>query len=273
MSISESQLPERFLYEIREQIQIYNQRRTFEERKSIPDTTEIPIQDPTRWFRIRNIICVYVDMLGSTQLSASTNEGTTAGAYQLFTGTAVAIFDSFEASYIDVKGDGVFALFNGDQPYRALASAVSFKTFSKEEFVPKVKEATGLTLGCHIGLDKKLVLVRKLGLKRHAERTDRQNEVWAGKPVNMAAKLAAKTVDGELLVSDRFYESIKDEHARYSCGCNSGQTGQTKTLLWSAVDLTDDSKFDFKTAYCLKSQWCSIHGSEFCEKLLLLDKY
>lgn len=127
-------------------------------------------------------------------------------------------------------------------------------------------------MGCHIGLDKKLVLVRKLGLKRYADRSDRQNEVWAGKPVNMAAKLAARTVDGELLVSDRFYQAMPNEHARYSCGCNSGQAGPTKTLLWSPVDLAADNKFDFKTAYCLKSQWCSIHGNEYCEKLLTLDE-
>lgn len=272
MSIIESQLPERFRQEIQEQIEVYNQRRTFEERKSIPDTKEIPIQDKTRWFRIRNIICVYVDMLGSTQLSASTHESATAGAYQLFTGTAVAILDSFEASYIDVKGDGVFALFNGNQPYRALASAVTFKTFSKEEFVPKIKDATGLTVGCHIGVDQKLVLVRKLGLKRYAERSDRQNEVWAGKPVNMAAKLAAKSADGELLVSDRFYENITDDCVRYSCGCNSAQATGAKSFLWNPVDLTGDQKFDFKTAYCLKSQWCSNHGNEFCEKFLALDR-
>lgn len=272
MSIIESQLPERFRQEIQEQIDIFNQRRTFEERSSIPDTTEIPIQDKTRWFRIRNIICLYVDMLGSTQLSASTNEEATAGAYQLFTGTAVAIFDRFEASYVDVKGDGVFALFNGGQPYRALAAAVTFKTFSKEEFVPKVKQATGLTVGCHIGLDKKLVLVRKLGLKRHAERSDRQNEVWAGKPVNMAAKLAAKSADGEMLVSDRFYESITDDRARYSCGCDKGQATGTKSLLWKQIDLAGDTKFDFQFAYCLASQWCSKHGSEYCEKLLTLDR-
>ncbi|MDC8449786.1 MAG: hypothetical protein LV473_15700 [Nitrospira sp.] len=78
----------------------------------------------------------------------------------------MAIFDRFEASYIDVKGDGVFALFNGNQPYRALAAAVTFKTFSKEEFVPKIKAATSITAGCHIGIDKKTVLVRKLGLKQ-----------------------------------------------------------------------------------------------------------
>lgn len=88
----------------------------------------------------------------------------------------------------------------------------------------------------------------------------------------MAAKLAAQTVDGELLVSDRFYETIPEEQARYSCGCNSGQVESTKTLLWSAVDLTSDSKFDFGTAYRLKSQWCPRHGNEYCEKLLTLDE-
>lgn len=245
MSILDSQMPTRFRQEIQEQIEIYNQRRTFEERASIPDTTDIPIQDKRRWLRIRSVVAVYVDMVGSTQLSATTHEGSTAGAYQLFTGTAVAIFDSFEASYIDIKGDGVFALFNGNQCYRALAAAVTFKTFSKEEFVPKIKTATSLTVGTHIGIDRKLVLVRKLGLKRYDDRSDRQNEVWAGKPVNMAAKLAAKTVDGELLVSERFYEQITDEHARYSCGCNNGQATGSKSALWKQVDLSDDAKFDF----------------------------
>jgi class 3 adenylate cyclase len=271
MNISESQLPARFRQEIEEQIAIYDQRRTFEERNSVPDTTDIPIQDKTRWFRIRSVVCVYVDMVGSTRLSASTHESSTAGAYQLFTGTAVAILDSFEASYIDIKGDGVFALFNGHQCYRALAAAVTFKTFSKQEFVPKVKAATGLVVGAHIGIDRKLVLVRKLGLKRYAGRSDRQNEVWAGKPVNMAAKLASKSVDGELLVSDRFYETITDEYARYSCGCNS-QPGQAKTPLWSPIDVKGEGKFDFNTAYCLTSQWCSTHGNEYCEKLLSLDR-
>lgn len=272
MGITESQLPERFRNEIDEQIDIYNQKRTFEERRTIPDTIDIPLQDKTRWFRIRSIICVCVDMLGSTKLSASTHESSTAGAYQLFTGTGVAIFDSFEASYIDVKGDGVFALFNADQPYRALAAAVTFKTFVKEEFVQRIKNATGLTVGCHIGIDQKLVLVKKLGLKRYGDRSDRQNEVWAGKPVNMASKLAARTVDGELLVSDRFYGAISHDDARYSCGCKSTETGQARSFLWSQVDLSMDDKFDFQSGYCLTSKWCPKHGMEYCERLLALDR-
>lgn len=271
MSITSSQLPERFRREIDEQIAIFNQRRSFEERRHIPDTTAIPIEDPTRWLRIRDVICVFADMVGSTQLSASTHENTTAGAYQLFTGTAVAVFDSFEAPYIDVRGDGVFALFDSDQTYRALAAAVTFKTFAREEFAPRINAGGELQVGCHIGIDRKLVLVRKLGLKRFEGRTDRQNEVWAGKPVNMASKLASKAASDEMLVSDRFYSSIANEHARYSCGCEGGRPSNTRKLLWAAVDVSADRQFDFDLAYCLKSFWCPTHGSEFCEKLLTLD--
>jgi class 3 adenylate cyclase len=136
-------------------------------------------------------------MMGSTKLSAEAHDNSTAGAYQLFTGTAVRLFSEFEAPYIDVRGDGVFALFNSDQPYRALAAAVTFKTFAREEFTPRIKEKTEQAVGSHLGIDQKTVLVRKLGLKRHAERTDRQNEVWAGKPVNMAAKLASISEDND----------------------------------------------------------------------------
>jgi hypothetical protein len=110
--IKADQLPSTYREEIDEQIAIFEQRRTFEERREIPDTTLIPIVDKGRWFRIRSVIAVFVDMKGSTQLSASTRESDTAGAYQLFTGTGVALFDKFEAAYIDVKGDGAFALFN-----------------------------------------------------------------------------------------------------------------------------------------------------------------
>jgi class 3 adenylate cyclase len=272
MAIGTNQLPERYRSEITEQIEIYNQGRTFEQRRDIPDTRDIPLLDPKRWFRIPDVICVYVDMLGSTKLSASTHEKSTAGAYQLFTGTAVAIFDSFEAPYIDVRGDGVFALFNEGQTYRALAAAVTFKTFCQVDFVPTITRDTGQSVGCHIGVDQKLVLVRKLGLKRYSDRTDRQNEVWAGKPVNMAAKLAARSLDRELLVSDRFYANIPHELARLSCGCEAGKPTGTKKPLWDAIDLSNEGLFDFDTAYRLKSYWCENHGNEFCENLLNLDR-
>jgi class 3 adenylate cyclase len=265
--ISQSQLPEGFRSIIDEQLRVYRQGRAITNINSIPDTQGIPIENQRHWLKIPNVICVFVDMLGSTRLGATTHDGATAGAFQLFTGTAVRLFSEFESPYVDIRGDGAFALFDSSQPYRALAAAVTFKTFSAEEFVPKILADTGVPVGCHLGIDQKTVLVRKLGFKRYRGRSDKQNEVWAGKPVNMAAKLASLTSDGELLVSDRFYQNFTDEHATLSCGCPHGN----KMPLWEEVDLSQDERFDFERAFCLRSKWCRNHGKEFCEALLGLD--
>ena len=265
--ISDEQLPKCYRDLIDEQIKIYNQGRSITVENSIPDTSKIPIENPKHWLRIPNVICVFVDMANSTQLSAEKHDQSTAGVYQLFTGTAIRLFHEFDAPYIDVQGDGVFALYNSDQSYTALASAVTFKNFIEEEFLPIIHKKMDVPLGCHMGIDQQTVLVRKIGLKRKGGRTDRQNEVWAGRSVNMAAKLAAKTNSGELLVSKRFFSRLGSELVLKSCGC----PNEEKVDLWNKVDLSGDEKFDFDEAYLLKSRWCSEHGKQYCEDILKLD--
>ena len=92
--------------------------------------------------------------------------------------------------------------------------------------------------------------------------------VWAGKPVNMAAKLASLSINNQLMVSERFFEKINNEKARYSCECRTGR----KEYLWQEVDVKDKNLFDFEKAYCLVSNWCETHGKEYFEALLGLDK-
>lgn len=265
--ITDSQLPDSLRQVIDAQVAIYKKDPQITVCNEIPDTTRIPIENPKHWLRIPDVICLFVDMKGSTQFSATTQEKKTANAYQLFTETAVRLFQEFDSPYIDLKGDGVLALFNSKQPYTAFAAAITFKTFAQEEFSPRVLENTGLTVGSHLGIDQKTVLVRKLGLKRHGGRTDRQNEVWAGKPVNMASKLAAMSEDNELLVSERFFKNIQHNLVLESCGCPDNQ----KKSLWTEKDVSEDSRFDFETAYSLTSNWCKIHGKEYCEEILALD--
>jgi len=272
MGIAESQLPERFRGVIEEQLSIFNQQRGITVRNSIPDTSEIPLDNQTHWLRIPDVICVYADMKSSTQLSAETADAKTAGAYQLFTGTAVRIFNAFDAPYIDVRGDGAFALFDKDTPYRAIAAAITFKTFAKEEFVPRARKLTEVEVGAHIGVDQKVVLVRRVGLRRAEGRTDRQNEVWAGKPVNMASKLASIADNDELMASDRYYGRIQHELVVMSCGCVGGKPGGEKTKLWTEVDVSDKKLFDFDKAHVLRTRWCENHGREYCEAILALDK-
>jgi len=267
MNITNNQMPEYLRNVIQAQIDIYNQGRSITLRNEIPDTTEIPIAIQNHWLRIPDVICVFVDMQGSTKLSATKHEKGTAGVYQLFTNTAVRMFHEMDAPYIDVKGDGVFALFNSNQIYRAFVSAVNFKTFAELEFVPRIKRVTDIDIGCHIGIDQKTVLVRKVGLKKKNGRTDRQNEVWAGKPVNMASKLASLSSHKQLFVSDRYFANLKDIKATKSCGCPNNEIVD----LWKKFDVSDKEYFDFNTAYFLESHWCATHGIEYSEYLLNLD--
>lgn len=207
-------------------------------------------------------------MIGSTKLSAQKRQKTMAKIYRLFTETIIRIFHEFDAPYIDIKGDGVFALFNYNQVYRAIAAAVTIKTFVEKEFIPSIEnigEDDEKNLGAHIGIDRNTLLVRKFGLKKNPGRDDRQNEVWAGKTVNMAAKLASMSKRGELLVSDRYYNQITNKLVRKCCPCSN------ETDLWKKIDINDD-KFDFSTIYKLESIWCRKHGSDYCKEILKLDK-
>lgn len=266
--IGEAQLPKRFRDVITEQEEVFDKPKDIVQVSKIPQTDDIPIEDPAKWLKIPSVICVFVDMKNSTGLSAQITPHQVAGAYSLFTGTAVRLFDEFKAPYIDVRGDGAFALFDEDQPYRALCAAVTFKTFADAIFKPRVKEKWDVEVGSHIGIDQRPVLVRKIGLKRHGLRTDRQNEVWAGKPVNMASKLASRSDHNQLYVSDRFFKRLKDERATKSCGCPDGG----RVDLWTPVDLSEDKIFDFDKAYKLGSNWCGTHGADFCDGLLAADE-
>lgn len=265
--LTENQLPEKYRDVISNQVEIFNKGRSVQVRNKIPDTGNIPIENPNHWLKIPDVICIFVDMMGSTKLSASNHDKSTAGAYQLFTRTAVRLFSKFEAPYIDVRGDGVLALFDKDQPYRAFAATMTFKTFADNVFVPIIKQKTGLEIKSHLGVDQNTVLVRKVGFKRHRGRSDRQNEVWAGKPVNMAAKLAGISDGNEVLVSDRFFENLDNHLVTKSCGCPGGESKS----LWETKDLTNDQKFDFDNAFSNSSHWCKTHGKEYCDKILNLD--
>lgn len=257
---------------IDEETKILNASVTVTERNTIPPTGIIPLQNASNWIRVPDVIACFVDMEGSTKLSATTHQNTTAKAYRFFTNTAVRIFDDFDANYIDVRGDGVFALFNSDRPHTALAATVTFKDFVKKEFTPRIKKLTGLSIGGHYGIDRKTVLVRRLGLKIVDGNMHRQNEVWAGKPINMAAKLASRSRGGEIWVSKRFHACLWGENALMTCGCSGGEYTGERSALWGEVSVKEDDRFDFEAACVLKSDWCERHGKAFCRSIIKYDQ-
>ncbi|OGM98475.1 MAG: hypothetical protein A2915_00745 [Candidatus Yanofskybacteria bacterium RIFCSPLOWO2_01_FULL_41_34] len=250
----------------------FRQGEQVEQKDRIPLTDTVPLESNT-WWRLNDVVCVYIDMKNSTQLSAQKQDKFTASIYQYFTGTAVKVLNEFGASYIDVRGDGAFGLFNSNRGYHALASAITFKTIvgfvmADEVVLPENMEK----LSCHIGMDRKTVLVKRIGIRVMEGKTDKSNEVWAGKPVNMAAKLASIGGENDLIVSERVFDVfLKDnsESVLHTCGC----PNDVKRKAWDTMNVQQDKNFDFSKAYRMTPvRWCEIHGKNFCQEILKLDE-
>lgn len=243
---------------------------------------EVPDRGPANkglWLRIPNVTAVFVDLKRSTELSADSRPETSAFAYTYFVRAMVVIFDRFGSKYIDIHGDGVFALFSGQQSeYRAIASAVTARTQIELDIADRFKEDTStdweLTAG--VGIDRGTLLVRRLGL-----RGKKQNEVWAGKPVNMAAKLSSAADSNQVVVSDRVFSRyrqasyIRRRALLWTCGCCEGVEGDgldapigETECLWTQEAAPGEMGLDFDQIYRLESKWCCIHGAEFCETIV-----
>lgn len=77
----------------------FEQGEQIEQKDKIPSNDDMPLES-NEWFKIDDIVCVFIDMKNSTQLSAQKQDKSTAGIYQYFTDTAVKILNHFDASYI-----------------------------------------------------------------------------------------------------------------------------------------------------------------------------
>jgi len=244
---------------------------------------EVPDTGPTNkgvWYKIDDVTAVFADMKRSTQLNVSTSTKFSARSYTYFIRSMVRIGDRFGAKYMDIQGDGLFALFSGkDSVFHAFACAETMRTLTQTEAAKQLKKDSpheDWTLAASIGLDRNTVLVRRLGL-----RSEKENEVWAGKPVSMAAGLAALGNDNELIVSDRVYSVFEDASKLrrrailWSCGCAGGEAGpgldadegQTREL-WVREDAPPDAAFDFDSIHRLEAAWCRTHGAEFCQTIV-----
>lgn len=246
--------------------------------ESLDSVPEIGPTNKGVWNKIRNVTAVFADLKRSTELNTDNRPEYAAWAYTYFIRAMAIVFSRFDANYIDIHGDGIFGLFSGeDSAFTAIACGVTMKTVIEKQVAVRFRDtvSTAWTLNAGIGIDCGTVMVRRLGL-----RGEKYNEVWAGKPVNIAAKLSGLAGDNELVVPNyvhRTYDSASRLRRRVlsrTCGCRDGRIGdgvyapdKQTSLLWTYVK-NEGGSLDFMTRYILESKWCDIHGAEFCQILL-----
>ncbi|MFL0580887.1 hypothetical protein, partial [Dietzia sp. 179-F 9C3 NHS] len=217
----------------------------------------------THWpLTLPEVVAVVCDLKGSTHLGTNKHDKSTARIYKSSVEGAVRIFHDFEANFIDIQGDGGFGLFWGDRAYeRALCAAVTIRTFSDdlvqqlEKRWPKAPE-TGYKVGIHAAR----TLVKRIGTRKVVSE---QEAVWAGKPVNYAAKCAQAAERHQVIVTQAVWERFKaNDYIAFSCDCNDGPSAN----LWTDTTV-DRLPQDDQAAVVLKSGWCEKCGPEFCDAI------
>ncbi len=213
-----------------------------------------------KWKRIEDVVVVFADLANSTKLGFDKYVNSSASIYEAATGGAVRCLTDYSPNFVDIQGDGAFALFHGERCWEgAFCAAVTVKTFSELHLVPLIEKhhpkspATGFRVGMAAGT----LAVKRVGVRGTNE------PVWAGKPVNWAAKCAGAAEIHELVVTERVWNKLKgNDYVRWACGCNGGTSD-----LWSSTRVSRLPSEDW-TCFALRSQWCINCGTDFCQAIL-----
>lgn len=210
------------------------------------------------------------DLSQSTKLSLGRQHlKSTARIYEAATGGAIRLIndDLFAPDFIDIQGDGFFALFHGDRAMeRAVCAGITLKTWSVRHLVPEIKERIGARCpetGFKVGMAAGTLAVKNVGKPRKS-----QEPVWAGKPVNWAYKCAQTAERHQLIVTAKVWERVRDnDYLRWSCGGSETHGEGSPQDLWanSWVDALGEAGHD---CHLLKSGWCTECGDAFCEAVL-----
>lgn len=228
------------------------------------DVSKLPIA-ARRWMRMKDLVVVVADLKSSTGLGTGSNAASTASIYEAGTGGVVRVFDQFDANFIQIQGDGAFAIFWGERRYeRAMCAGITVKANSLD-FAGQIeaKWPSKPKTGFKVGVASGRVLVKRVGTPRNPAQ---QEPVWAGKPVNYATKAAQCADRHELIVTGSVWDRIeKNDFLTLSCTCGDGPSDS----IWQDIQIdklpADDPE---RQGRRLTSSWCSTHGEEYCNAVL-----
>lgn len=232
------------------------------------DTDTFPLvsdlySEVPKWYRMRNVVAVSADLKNSTSLSVKDRYAqTSARLYEAATGSAVRLVARFDPQFMDIQGDGIFGLFHGERAFeRALCAGITLKTFSERSLEPLIEDQFAKEFpdtGLKVGIASGVLVAKKIGVRGTNE------PVWAGKPVNYAVKCAGHADRHELVATTSVYEKFADnDYVTHSCGC---PAGSIPTALWSDTNVEKLGKHS--SCKLLRTNWCRIHGDEFCAAIL-----
>lgn len=219
------------------------------------------------WMEIENVIVVFSDLKNSTGISFDKQDKTMTKLLEYLNKPFVKIHKSYEAEFIEIKGDGGIAIYSKENAVKALLASISIKTYYYNYINKKVKTLYGVDFEVTTGISKgnlKLKLIGERGLNF---------PVWAGETINLSALISKElkrkpTPNNYIGITNDIYDEIKtnklEEYLYYSCGC--GSNGH-KAHLWKIETIPNKNG---KKYYYMNNNWCNMHGQEYLDKILAI---
>jgi class 3 adenylate cyclase len=229
------------------------------------DLSKLPVEK-REWAKVDEIVAIVADLKDSTKLSTGKYAASTASIYEAAVAPVARILYEFGVDDIDIQGDCAIGIFWGDgRLERAFCAGVTIKTFSERHLEPQLEAQwpDAPRTGFKLGMAASRILVKRVGVPG---KPDYQEEVWAGKGVNYAAKAAQSSDRREMWVTGSVWERLSsNDYVAYSCGCD----GAPSPSLWDDAEIEklpdrEEDRYGRK----LTSMWCVIHGPEFCDAIL-----
>lgn len=229
------------------------------------DKSQVAIE-ARRWIRLEDAVVVFADLRNSTQIAEGRKWGSVGAIYEASIGGLVEILYRFGADHVQIQGDGAYGIFWGDRRYeRGVCAGITIVTFSKNTLVPVLtKKFLGLPeTGFKVGVASGDLLVKRVG---KAKQTGWQEPVWAGNAVNYAAKCAQQIDASLMLVTASVWSWVEgNDYLSVTCPCENGPSA----TIWKTQHIEhlrpDDDEAEGRR---LTSQWCAIHGAEFCAAVM-----
>jgi class 3 adenylate cyclase len=201
-----------------------------------PDVTSLR-HDKRVWQRFSDAVVVVADLKNSTRLGMGKNVNSSVRLYRAATGAGVQLVTEFDPAFVDIQGDGFFAIFHGLDAYRrGIASAMSLAVFSESVLEPQVREFMGVgcpPTGLKTGVAAGRLAVNKIGVRGAAEL------VWAGKPVNRAFKCSGSADRHQIVVTRQVYDRVvsKNDYLTQPCFIPGHSDGGYLGGLWAPTQV------------------------------------
>lgn len=160
----------------------------------------------------RQVTVLFADIAGFTKLTTEMGAENIHSLLNRFFETVDAIISSHGGTVDKHMGDNVMALFGApiahdDDALRAVRAALEI-----HRQVSELQDAKGRSLGVHIGIASGQVVASGTGSGEYHEYT------VTGASVNLAARLQARAVAGETLISDALHRAVAKTIACESLG-------------------------------------------------------